>query len=183
MTTLALRGDPQDWMKDVKGASRKVGWKAGFTPTKETRVFLIGLDAIPAQTKRIHTEDSKPAGRIDARDELAKQLKDFASEYSITNWDGYGAKPIRAGCVKDALYFIERMPTWLPVPDLAPDPDGCISFDWTFGKSRALSVSFSGNGTIFYASILGDSIRKRNGVEVLNEDVIQEIVGLVNEIR
>lgn len=46
------------------------------------------------------------------------------------NWDGYGALRIRAETAQNALDVLEVLPDEVPTPDVTPNPNGTLSFEW-----------------------------------------------------
>ncbi len=46
------------------------------------------------------------------------------------DWDGYGATPITVEAQQNAITAIESFPEDLPMPEIDPNPNGTISFDW-----------------------------------------------------
>jgi hypothetical protein len=46
------------------------------------------------------------------------------------NWDGYGALKISQETEKNAIHAIDVLLRSAPVPDIVPNPNGTISFEW-----------------------------------------------------
>jgi len=46
------------------------------------------------------------------------------------NWDGYGALPIRPETAQNALDALKMLPDEIPMPDIVPNSNGTISFEW-----------------------------------------------------
>jgi hypothetical protein len=66
-----------------------------------------------------------------------------------------------------ARRFAELLPKSQPIPEVAADPDGEISFDW-FGRSGGMfSVSVDATGRLAYAGRFGEK-SKVHGVEQLS---------------
>jgi hypothetical protein len=61
--------------------------------------------------------------------ELAKKV---IGEYSELpeNWDGYGALKINEKTKKNALTALDQVSRDAPVPDITPNTNGTISFEW-----------------------------------------------------
>ena len=47
------------------------------------------------------------------------------------DWDGYGGMPVSVETQRNAINAIESFPDDLPMPEIDPNPNGTISFDWT----------------------------------------------------
>lgn len=81
-----------------------------------------------------------------------EELEEIKQAYNLPNWDGYGALPLNETSVRLAEEFIkqamELFPE-MPYPELAPAPDGDLSFYWTLNKSQ-LGVSISENRQLSY---------------------------------
>lgn len=54
-----------------------------------------------------------------------------------------------------AIAFIRALPDHLPLPEAGMDPDGAISLDWMFERTRALSVSINATQRIACAWLDG----------------------------
>ena len=68
------------------------------------------------------------------------------------NWDGYGAAPISEQTRDNALRFvnlIEAAPYGLPAPEICPNPNGTISFEWeTHGLKPILKSEILGTAVL-----------------------------------
>lgn len=53
------------------------------------------------------------------------------------NWDGSGAVPILEETSKLATGFLSSLPTHVPAPDVAANPNGTISLEWENDLGRA----------------------------------------------
>jgi len=93
------------------------------------------------------------------------------------------ATPIDMDTARAAIEFAYTLPRSLPAPEVAPEPDGEISFDW-FGQSgKMFSASVSRTGRVAYAGRFGER-SKVHGIEQLSETCPQEIVrGISKAIR
>ena len=79
----------------------------------------------------------------------------LASECSNPNWDGNDAEPISDLAVSTAEIFIRALPSDIPLPEFAPDPDGSISLDWIESRKRLFSVSIGASDRLAFAWIDG----------------------------
>lgn len=57
-----------------------------------------------------------------------EQIEEFAM--MPENWDGYGALRIRAETAQNALDALEVLPREVPTPDVTPNSNGTLSFEW-----------------------------------------------------
>ena len=95
-----------------------------------------------------------------------EEFEEIKQAYNLPNWDGYGALPLNQTSVRLAEEFIkqamELFPE-LPYPELAPEPDGDLGFDWNLNKSQ-LGVSISEKRKLSYA-YRGLTSRGRGSIE------------------
>lgn len=84
---------------------------------------------------------------------------------------------------RKAVAFAMLLPRAVPIPEVAPDPDGEISFDWIGKAGKMFSVSIGADGRISYAGRFGDK-SKTHGVEQLSEEFPREILfGIEKALR
>jgi hypothetical protein len=79
------------------------------------------------------------------------QLDAMALECSEDGWDGDDAAAIDPIAVLLTKRFIRALPDGLPLPELAPEPDGWISIDWIRSRNRRVSVSIGRSDRLAYA--------------------------------
>ena len=114
---------------------------------------------------------------------VLSELKKIYQEYSEKDWDGYGALPISQQAYHEAVRFLEALPlSWLPTPEVGPEPEGDIGFEWNFGKNRTFVVSINGTNIITYAGLLGTG-NKTHGTEVFDGSIPQTIVNNIARIH
>jgi hypothetical protein len=89
---------------------------------------------------------------------------------------------VRYETAQAALHFALLLPRSFPIPEVAADPDGEISFDWS-RSGKMFSVSISAEGKISYAGRFSDK-SKIHGTEQLSEAIPSEILrGIEKTIR
>jgi hypothetical protein len=86
-----------------------------------------------------------------------------------------GAVPVDYATATAALQFASSLPRSLPYPEVAPDPDGDISFDWLGPSGKMFSVSVSNTGRVAYAGRFGEK-SKIHGIDQLSASCPQEIL-------
>lgn len=57
--------------------------------------------------------------------------------YAEPNWDGYGASPISTEAKENALRAIKSLLPVAPTPEISPNPNGTLSFEWETEEGRA----------------------------------------------
>jgi hypothetical protein len=106
--------------------------------------------------------------------EALAALEDAAEESSTDNWDGYGAKAISRMTYANAARLLLTLPTTLPAPEVAVEPDGEVAFEWFKEPRRVLSVSIGPDNEISYAGLFGRS--KTHGTEYFADELPKAIV-------
>ncbi|MDA2925100.1 hypothetical protein MYX65_10720 [Acidobacteria bacterium AH-259-L09] len=106
--------------------------------------------------------------------EAFEALQDAFEECSSENWDGYGAAEIDLIAYAHALEFLEALPTTLPAPDVAVEPDGEIAFEWYVRPRWVFSVSVGRDNELTYAGLFGRS--KTHGTEYFADELPKTII-------
>jgi hypothetical protein len=117
----------------------------------------------------------------DWRTLAATRVRRLREECGEAGWDGYSAAPISAAVESHAVRFVLKLPVYLPAPDVTPDRDGEISFDWWFGPNAQFGVSVSREGNLSYAGVIGKGV-KRHGMEPLGEAVPSYILSTIEDL-
>jgi len=87
--------------------------------------------------------------------EPRQAIYDLVTRCAQDNWNGEGAEPIAAEAASRASELLVSLPSYLPVPDIFPDPSGAISFEWYRRPKHRLVLSIYGNGAVEFAGLLG----------------------------
>lgn len=133
------------------------------------------------------------SGTSEAASKLEEQFDQFIKHYSAPRLDllipeiisiaRNSAHNATAGEVtavskdtaKEAIRFARLLPKSLPIPELAADPDGDISFDWIGKNGKIFSASIDGSGRVAYAGRFGER-SKVHGIEHISDSCPQEIL-------
>lgn len=83
--------------------------------------------------------------------------------------------PVDRATALEALRFASLLPGSAPLPEVSPDPDGEISFDWFGPLGKMFSVSVNKSGQLSYAGWFGED-RRIHGTERMVNGVPEEIV-------
>jgi hypothetical protein len=89
-----------------------------------------------------------------SKDMFEELLKTF-EECRESNWDGYGAQPVREQTYSLAHQFVAALPRSTLAPSIGAEPDGHLTVEWYQLPERTLSVSISPEGELHYAALLG----------------------------
>jgi len=112
-------------------------------------------------------------------DELTEILKDCSQD----NWDGYNAKPVSIDTYLEANDIIRNLNTSFsnfPMPEILPEPDGDIAFEWNDQWGRSFVFSIDDNKTITYAGIFGPN--KAHGTEIYRGFIPRAIVDYLRRL-
>lgn len=109
----------------------------------------------------------------EARRATIQALRDLLIETSEDGWDGYGAAPVHPATMAQAIAFLRLLPSGMPSPDITASPSGEVSFHWSTGRTRVMSVAVSAAGRLTYAALVGDS--RNFGSEPISDELPQSI--------
>lgn len=109
--------------------------------------------------------------KVEALEELDATFCDSCAP----GWDGYDACGASYDSYLRTRSFLNALPTNLPAPEVALDPDGEVSLEWHRSPGRVFSVSVGGNDALHYAGKFGPST-KIHGTEVFANQIPQVIL-------
>jgi len=112
--------------------------------------------------------------------EMLENLLKAKEEYSVDNWDGYGAKAIDEFSYEKAVRFALSLPSIIPTPEIHVDPDGEVRFEWYEGPRRVFSVSIANNYELSYAGLFGAN--KTYGIEQFHDDIPDAILDNIERV-
>jgi hypothetical protein len=126
----------------------------------EERFLLQGRVARTAAIWPIKAAERAVPSRIDR---LVPEIHEVVRESRAA-----GAVPVNEDTKRMAIKFAAILPSFVPVPEIAADPDGEVSFDWLGSSHNVFSVSVDQTGRLAYAGKFSEG-RKINGVEQLSD--------------
>lgn len=100
------------------------------------------------------------------------QIWALANECAEPGWDGDGALPLNRLAAFKAIAFIRVLPSGVPLPEFAPDPDGSISLDWIQSRNRLFSLSIGTGDRLPYAWL--DGTDKGHAVARFDEERVPQ---------
>ena len=119
-----------------------------------------------------------------AKAKCISDLIALAEECSQNGWDGSDASALDPSAVDRAIEFIRALPDSVPLPELAPEPDGAISMDWIKTPRRLFSVSVSASSRFAYAwldgSDVGHGVARFDGYSVPDR-IAEGIASILNQ--
>jgi len=102
------------------------------------------------------------------RDVLLSHIYEIFNECSIVGWDGYEAKPVSRTSAEGAERFINLLPDRIQLPEIYPEQDGYIAFEWHTDKDKIFSVTIS-DKLLIYAGIFSVNSKQHGEEKFLNE--------------
>ncbi len=107
------------------------------------------------------------------------KLKSVYDECSIDNWDGYGAFPVSERAVSEASLFLKLLNNSnLPMPDISPEVDGGIEFEWYMSGNHVFTISFDGKKVLGYAGMFGEG-NTFYGTSKIDSEIPEEIPDII----
>lgn len=135
--------------------------------------------AVSAEAKAVQQAASEAIDSVErsralfgAKANTIYELWALANECSQEGWDGEHARPLDREAIHRAIELIRALPDYVPLPELAPEPDGAVSLDWIRSRNRVLSISVSGRDRLAFAWL--DGTARGHGVEPFVEGSIPE---------
>jgi hypothetical protein len=103
--------------------------------------------------------------------DMLQVLAALFEECSVPGWDGYDAQPLNKEAYLEARKLILSLPivSFIPMPEIVPEPSGAIAFEWSKGKRRTFVASVGGNSEIVYAGLYG--LNKAHGTEYFGDSL------------
>jgi len=114
---------------------------------------------------------------------VISQIWALVNECDEQGWDGSGAEPVDRFAAFAAVDLIRALPEDVPLPEVAPEPDGSISLDWIESKQRIFSLSVGTSGRLAFAWLDGSD--RGHGAELFDGERIPRRVmaGILEIVR
>ena len=110
-----------------------------------------------------------------AKFDKVRELQEIYNGCSSNNWDGEGANAISESAYVEAARFIRLLPVAFPLPDIVPEPNGQIGFEWPVRRQHMFVVAVGGTQTLTFAGMFGaDS--STHGTEPFSDSLPASIV-------
>jgi hypothetical protein len=114
-----------------------------------------------------------------ARTAVIYEVLAVAVDCENEGWDGEEGVSISSLVINHAMNFIRSLPDDVPSPEVAPEPDGSISFDWISSRNRIFSVSVGLDDRLAFAWIdgtdSGHGVTHRDAIAPRMLDIIRRI--------
>lgn len=116
-----------------------------------------------------------------AKGSVIERIDELALECAGDGWDGEDGLCIPPEVIERAVGFVRALPDGLPLPEVAPEPDGSISFDWIVTRTRMFSVSVGTTNRFAFAWI--DGTDRGHGVARFDGDTVPaRILGSIRDL-
>lgn len=128
-------------------------------------------------------KDTESIGRYSEILPIINELDKIFNSCSKDNWDGYGANAISVNTYLEARNIINMLNATflnLPMPEITPEPDGDIAFEWSHDYGRTFVFSIDDNQTLTYAGIFGAS--NTHGIELLGDFIPAPIIYYIKRL-
>lgn len=103
------------------------------------------------------------------------ELKEIRRDCGSDNWDNAGSAKIESQTIESAQELIERMPNYLPLPEISPEPDGNINLEWYVDKDFVFEISVDRSKNLYYAGRLrGQKISGRKEISGPFPEVLED---------
>jgi hypothetical protein len=117
---------------------------------------------------------------------LLASLRGILLDCSRSGWDGEKAVPITGSVIGNAIKVINTIPFTVGIPDISPQPNGKIAFEWYLAPYHQLIISVGPTSDVAYSALLGS--QRIMGWKQLSliSDLIEEMrakYGLIPTIR
>lgn len=96
------------------------------------------------------------------------------------DWDGAGAEPVSTKTIEKARAFLSALPSDVPDPEVGPDPDGEVSFDWFAEPDWGVAVALNADGRLSYAAAFGAN--RAHGTEKFLEEIPQQLLQILRRL-
>ena len=111
---------------------------------------------------------------------ISRELEKIFEECSSENWDGDRAKPISKEVLRNAIIFLESLPSDVEPPQIAAEPDGAICFEWYRSPEKVISVSINPGGQLYYAALVG--AQGKHGKGSVSSGIPDDLLALIAQV-
>ena len=83
-----------------------------------------------------------------------QEISTIIDECSVANWDGYDANPIDQDSIQHVMRFLQKLPSNITPPELAPEPSGDLTMVWS-RRGYQLIIGIDATGQIAWGGTSG----------------------------
>jgi hypothetical protein len=119
---------------------------------------------------------------VEPRRAAVRTLTEIVKDCSVENWDSEGARPVNERTYAEALKFLAALPLTIRVPDVIPEPNGSIGFEWRYGPNAIFVAAVDGTQKISYAGLYGRG-SSAHGTENFIDAIPETIMSNLQRVR
>jgi len=145
-------------------------------------VDLLGYTGVSSQFPVLKIiQDTSEHFELPATRQKRKEAIDSVMDAFLRSQRVATDVPISESTSKEAIDFLRRLPSSLPIPEVVVEPDGDLGLEWFGSNYYSFVVGFSGKGTISYSGLFGRG-RKTYGTEFVSEGIPSSIVENIRRV-
>ncbi len=115
------------------------------------------------------------------RSDTYNRLIDLYFECREPNWGGR-----EESCVSDIVFglaeqFIRSLPKSIQMPDISPEPDGSLYFEWFHQPRRIMSLSIDAQGLVSWSALYGRE-DPRGSFTFAGNDIPETVLSLIKKV-
>jgi hypothetical protein len=146
------------------------GYAMAYRATRIRSAVSREAAAVRASASAIVASTERSFALFGAKSAVIERIYEVAAGCENDGWDGEDASGISSAVYERAIGFIRAFPDGLPLPEVAPEPDGSLSLDWIVARAIMFSVSVGETNRLAFAWI--DGTDRGHGVARFDGDAI-----------
>ena len=112
---------------------------------------------------------------LGAKFEKLSEVNETYRKCSMPNWDAEGAEAITEAAYLEASRFIRLLPVIFPMPEIVPEPNGQLGFEWHLRRDHMFVVALGGTQVLTFAGLFG-SESSIHGTDPFSDSLPESIV-------
>jgi hypothetical protein len=115
------------------------------------------------------------------RSDTYNRLIDLYFECREPNWGGEAESCVNGTVLGLAEQFIRSLPKCTQMPDISPEPDGSLYFEWFQQPRRIMSLSIDAQGLVSWAALYGRE-DPRGSFRFAGNDIPETVLSLIKKV-